>query len=250
MVHEKLSHADPKPALAAYRKAIPLLNLAVAEISVFPPSATAPAAPGIGRVDFHSFTRFRELWRWVERLIWRAVVLTSKACDINDDTQENSVWTWFAHYMACNAHWPPTFRCRHRSMTFVLHLQALILRAKTSPISSSITPPTAPYHVRKRPPWVLTARSVVQEHRAILTVSTRFPQAGERNVKVENLVDLCVAVWEASGEVGDSAGLVIDVRACPPRGILWDETSVLMFLHRSCGGRHASHSTHIAYSDI
>jgi hypothetical protein len=214
MANEKLSH-DPKSALASYRKAIPLLNLAASEISAFPPSTTAPVSSGVGRVDFHSFTRFRELWRWVEQLIWRAVVLTSQTCDINDDTQENSVWTWFAHYMACNAHWPPTFRCRHRSMISVLHLQALILRAKTSPISPSTpqyTPPTAPYYAGKRPPWVQTARSVVQEYRAILTVSTRFPRAGERNVKVENLVDLCVAVWEASGEVGDSAGLVIDVR--------------------------------------
>jgi hypothetical protein len=59
---------------------------------------------------------------------------------------------------------------------------------------------------------VQTARSVVQEYRAILTVSTHFPRAGEKNVKVENFVDLCVAVWEASGEVGDHANWVIDVR--------------------------------------
>lgn len=219
MAHEKLSHTDPKPALASYRKAIPLLSLAVSEISAFPPSTTAPASSGVGRVNFHSFTRFRELWRWVERLIWRAVVLTSRSCDINDDAQENSVWTWFAHYMACSAHWPPTFRCRHRSMISVLHLQALVLRARTFPISPSTpqsTPPIVPCYIRKRPLWMQTARSVVQEYRAILTVSTRFPRVGERNVKVENMVDLSVAVWEASGEVGDSAGFVIDVRSYHP----------------------------------
>lgn len=30
-------------------------------------------------------------------------------------------------------------------------------------------------------------------------------------MKVEDFVDLCVAVWEASGAVGDHAGWVIDV---------------------------------------
>lgn len=40
----------------------------------------------------------------------------------------------------------------------------------------------------------------------------RFPQARERNVKVEEFVDLCVAVWKASGAAGEHAGWVIDVR--------------------------------------
>ncbi|KAL0066998.1 hypothetical protein AAF712_005987 [Marasmius tenuissimus] len=56
-----------------------------------------------------------------------------------------------------------------------------------------------------------TARSVIQEYRAILNVSTTFPKAGERNHKVEDFVDLCVAVWEASGGVGEYTGWVLDV---------------------------------------
>ena len=254
MAHEKLSSADPKPALASYRKAIPLLTIAESEISVFPPSTVPPtSSSGVGKIDFHSFTRFRELWRWVERLIWRAIILTSRSCDINDDSQEDSVWTWFAHYMACSAHWPPTFRCHHRSMISVLHLQALILRAKSShpvpsPTPQSTTPPPAHHFVRRSPLWVQTARSVVQEYRAILTVSTRFPRAGERNVKVENFVDLCVAVWEASGEVSDSTGWVIDVSHLVMHD-LWMIIALAHLLPRYCGGRHVSHSTRIGYSD-
>ena len=46
----------------------------------------------------------------------------------------------------------------------------------------------------------------------MLNVSTKFPRAGERNVLVEELADLCVATWEASGAVGEHAGWVLDVR--------------------------------------
>jgi len=45
----------------------------------------------------------------------------------------------------------------------------------------------------------------------ILSSSTNFPRAGEHNVKVEEFVDFCVAVWEAAGGVGEHAGWIIDV---------------------------------------
>jgi hypothetical protein len=220
MAHEKLSPREHKKALKSYRVALPLLTVAESEISAVLPNTLPPvASSGVGKIEFPSFTRFRELWRWIERLIWRAVVLTSQICDINDDRQEDSIWTWLRHYMTCSAHWPATFRTRHRSVISVLHLQALILRANSFPHTTESnalevpsSPPTArPTKARRPPPWVHTARSVIQEYRAILTVSTRFPRAGEHNVKVENFVDLCVAVWEVSGEVGDYAGWVIDV---------------------------------------
>ena len=62
------------------------------------------------------------------------------------------------------------------------------------------------------PSWLPEARSVIQEYRSVLNVSTKFPRAGERNVLVEEFVDLCVATWEASGAVGERAGWVLDVR--------------------------------------
>ncbi len=71
----------------------------------------------------------------------------------------------------------------------------------------------------------------MQEYRAILSVSTSFPKAGERNTKVEDLVDLSVAVWEADGAVGEYAGWVIDVRTYRP--VLLRELTVR---HRCYGG--------------
>jgi hypothetical protein len=220
MAHERLSPREPQKALKSYRVALPFLTIAESEISAVLPNTLPPVSSGVGKIEFPSFTRFRELWRWIERLIWRAVVLTSQTCNIDDDRQEDSIWTWLMHYMACSAHWPATFRTRHRSVISVLHLHALVLHAKSSPHTANantLAAPSSPSTVRptkaRRPPlWVHTARSVIQEYRAILTVSTCFPRAGEHNVKVENFVDLCVAVWEASGEVGDYAGWVIDVR--------------------------------------
>jgi hypothetical protein len=214
MCHEKLFPNDPTAALKSYRTALPLLTIAESEISAVLPSALPPGSTsGTGKLDFSSFTRFRELWRWAERLIWRAVILTASTGNIHEDKKEDSVWTWLSHYTSCSAHWPATFRTQHRSTISVLHLHALILRTTSvSPLTASLRPTLRLQDPRKSPDWVHTARSVVQEYRAILTASTRFPRAGERNVKVEDLVDLCIAVWEASGEAGDSTGWVIDVR--------------------------------------
>ena len=212
MCLEKLSPAEPKKALRVYRTALPLLTTAESEISALSPSTLPPSStPGTGQLEFSSFTRFRELWRWAERIIWRAVILAARTSNIHDDGNEDSVWTWLSHYTLCSAHWPPTFRTQHRSTILILHLHALINRARSSP---TVAPPKStlrPQDPRKQPHWVHTARSVVQEYHSILTVSTHFPRAGERNVKVEDFVDLCVAVWEASGEASDHTGWVIEV---------------------------------------
>ncbi|KAG6885786.1 hypothetical protein C0993_009891 [Termitomyces sp. T159_Od127] len=40
---------------------------------------------------------------------------------------------------------------------------------------------------------------------------TSFPRAGERNLRVEDFVDLCVGIWEADGARGEGAGWVIDI---------------------------------------
>ncbi|KAL4247865.1 hypothetical protein ABKN59_007479 [Abortiporus biennis] len=87
-------------------------------------------------------------------------------------------------------------RPEYRSTVLTIHLRALILRAR-SPL--------------KPPRWISGARSIIQEFRGILSVSTHFPRAGERNTRVEDFVDLCVAVWEADGAIGEYAGWVLDV---------------------------------------
>ncbi|KAJ7235094.1 hypothetical protein B0H12DRAFT_1238874 [Mycena haematopus] len=195
MANEKLFPSEPDKALAVYSSALPLLSMTESELV---PNA-APIASS-GKLNFTSFTRFRELWRWVESIIWRAVAVGARICDINREDTHNVLWSWLAHYSTCSAYWPSNFRTAHRCMISVLYLRALVLR------NGNPHPPT---DIGKPPPWLHTARSVIQEYRAILSVCTRFPSAGERNVKVEDFADLCVAVWEASGAIGDYAGWVL-----------------------------------------
>jgi len=196
MCHEKLHAEDPELAIQAYATAIPLLNVTEFEI---PRTLTAPASPS-------SFSQYRELWRWVERLMFRAIALLARTRHLDD--QDGLIWNFFTHYGSCSTHWPPTFRTSHRSIIAVLHLRTLIIRFRAP--SPPGTPP--PVLQPEQPPqWLNTARSIINEYRTILDKSTYFPRAGARNVKVEDLVDLSVAVWESSGAVADRAQWVIDV---------------------------------------
>uniref|UniRef100_D8Q7D9 Uncharacterized protein n=1 Tax=Schizophyllum commune (strain H4-8 / FGSC 9210) TaxID=578458 RepID=D8Q7D9_SCHCM len=206
MSYENLHPDEYRSALEQYAEALPILSFIKTELTLTStPSAT-------GAIDFSSFTRYRELWRWVDRLLWRAIVLASRCCDVFDDdtTRVDSLWTWLAHYSALSTYWPPDFHCELRSTVCVLHLRALVLRHGHAPdesaISSSATATTS-----KPPPWVHAARVVTQEYHAILTASSTFPRAGERNKRVEDFVDLCVAVWETGGAFGEHAGWVIDI---------------------------------------
>jgi hypothetical protein len=196
MCHEKLHPEDPELAIQAYATAVPLLNIIEFEI---PRSLTASASPS-------SFSLYRELWRWVERLMFRAMTLLARTRHLDD--QEALIWNFFTRYESCSTHWPPTFRTSHRSIIAVLHLRALIIRfrAPYPPVT-----PTSSLHSEKQPQWLNTARSIINEYRTILDKCTHFPKAGQRNVKVEDLVDLSVAVWEASGAIPDRAQWVIDV---------------------------------------
>jgi len=94
----------------------------------------------------------------------------------------------------------------------VLFIRALVLRSRLTkqqppglytyfrPVNSDV------------PVTVSTvARRAIQDYRDILNASTRFPRAGERNDKVEELTDLCVAVWEAGGSKSGDAPWVLDV---------------------------------------
>lgn len=193
MSHERISPTDPQTALNTYLIAIPIIKTVTSEIPCVLPAQTLTNVGEPG-----SFIRYRELWRWVERLLRRAIILASRIYDLNHDGDETvSIWPLFEYYRSCSAHWPPTFRPLYWSSILHLNLRAFILRARS-------------HH--KQPRWISIARSIVQEYRLILVVSTCFPRAGERNIRVEDFVDLCVAVWEADGAIGEYAGWVIDVR--------------------------------------
>lgn len=195
---ERLYPQDPQKAVDAYMRAVPLINSILPEIQ----RTANPASPQVVNASSPSFSRFRELWRWTERALRRAIVLVARSSDPSvEDSYASSFWTLQSLYRGCSAHWPATFHPELRSTVATVHLRAFVLRAKLLPSDALKA---------KAPRWISTARSVLQELRALLSVCTKFPRAGERNVRVEDFVDLCVAVWEADGAVGEYAGWVID----------------------------------------
>lgn len=202
---EKLYPSDPQRALQTYLTSLPIFMILTSEFTL--PSSTQSS----GKLDFTPFYQLRELWRWVERLLWRAIVLCGQLCKVHHDatfsSSSPSLWQWFNHYATLSSSWPATFRTAHRSTITTIYLRAFVLRYRV--LSES------PVHIPKTPIWLHQARSLCQDYRAILSGCTKFPKAGERNVKVEEFVDLCVAVWEAGGAVGEHAGWVIDVRVFP-----------------------------------
>ncbi|KAF7416321.1 hypothetical protein PC9H_002586 [Pleurotus ostreatus] len=206
MSYEKVSDSSSMVPLKSYGGALPLLSLFESELAAL--ASMAPlTTTATGKLDFKHFSHFRELWRWIERLLWRAIALcaTSSNLQMLDSTRVDSIWVWLKHYMACSTYWPPSFRTQHRSVILSLHLRSLVI-LYTSP--SQIASSADSY---KSPQWLQVARSVVAECQSVLSVCTQFPRAGERNAKVEDFVDLCVAVWEASGAMGEHSGWVIDV---------------------------------------
>lgn len=203
MSWERLNSQEPHRALAVYLTAVPLINAILPEIQC---SVNAAAAQ-VNNLSSGTFTRFRELWRWTERTLRRAIILTAQTNDpTTEDNQTFSFWVLQGLYRACSTHWPPTFRPELRSTVAAVHLRAFVLRARL--LSSDALR-------EKAPRWISTARSVLQELRALLSVCTQFPRAGQHNVRVEDFVDLCVAVWEADGAVGEYAGWAIDVSISP-----------------------------------
>ena len=90
--------SEPDKALGIYSSALPLLAITESELV----SASTPISSS-GKLNFTSFTRFRELWRWVESIIWRAVSLGSRICDISREDTHNTLWTWLTHYSTCSS---------------------------------------------------------------------------------------------------------------------------------------------------
>lgn len=195
MCCEKLS--QPQKAIQAYSSVLPLLSSIESEI---------PRTLVATHLSSASFDNYRELWRWTERLMFRTISLLSRFCCL--DENDGLIWTMFIHYHACSAHWPATFCTGHRSTVAVLHLRALIIQHQTSSITAN---PNSPLQSVKPPQWISTARSVMHEYRTVLETCTTFPKAGERNVKVEDFVDLCVAVWETNGAISDRVRWVLDM---------------------------------------
>lgn len=182
MCHERISPGSPSQALTAYDKGISLLR-----------SYTVAKSQTRLNRNYETFRRYRELWAWTERTLWRSISLSCQNRSIERTLDA------FRAYALHSCHWPPSFQPQRRSTICSLYLRALvILGPHTKAFNSNFE-------------WVGEIREIVHENRSILDATTKFPSAGERNVPVEEFVDLCVAVWEAGGALGDQASWVIDV---------------------------------------
>ena len=176
MAHEKLER--PTEGLASYELALPLLD------ELFIPRVALNSAPG------PPFTKYRELWRWTERLLWRLSVLASKHSSIT------TALTYLRKYNSFTLYYPAFFRTGHRGVITMLHMKALFDTVCEGKPKSS---------------WVTEARTLLEEYRVVLATCTNFPRAGDRNQKVEEYCDGLVAVWERSGADGIDSRWVIDV---------------------------------------
>jgi len=202
MCIEKSKPEESVEALTMYLTAVVSIPSLEAEITRSSPANPAPTSTaGPVRLQYTSFTCYRELWRWIEFVLWRSIVLSSRIYPLGSP-EESLLWTLLGQYQNCSAHWPPTFRPTHRSTVATLHLRALVLKSRLNPRRP----------LDGRAAWVTDARRVVREFRDVLSATTHFPRANERNVRVEELVDLTMAVWEAAGESGMQSGWVMDVR--------------------------------------
>jgi hypothetical protein len=196
---EKIKPADTSTILSVYLSGTKALPTIETSISQSLPANSLPAqSSGSGHINNPFFTTYRELWRWVECLLRRAILAASRTCSLSGE-QESALW-------------PPTFRAKHRSTVAMLFIRALVLRSRLT----RQPPPglhTYFHTVYSDVPVTVStvARRAIQDYRDILNASTRFPRAGERNDKVEELTDLCVAVWEAGGSTSGDAAWVLDV---------------------------------------
>ena len=106
MSYEVLHPHEPEKAFATYALAVPLVANAVADIPATVPT-TVPPGP-LNSQDDSSFGRYRELWRWAERVLRRGVILGARICDITStDGESGLLWKLFDQYHACSARWPP-----------------------------------------------------------------------------------------------------------------------------------------------
>ncbi|KAH9913391.1 P-loop containing nucleoside triphosphate hydrolase protein [Fomitopsis serialis] len=163
--------------------------------------------------------RYGELWRWDEWLLRRAIIPASRLC-VHKQGGDASIWTLLDKYHSCSSHWPPTFRSAQRSTITVLHLHTFVLRAHALQAEAVIR--TSRDGAEKAHRWISAARSV--EYRTILTASTQFPKAGERNIQADDLAtsasqcclatsapsSLKAAVAPADGQFDDSGLFVAD----------------------------------------
>ncbi|KAG9019248.1 hypothetical protein FRB90_004810 [Tulasnella sp. 427] len=190
---------DFKSALASYDSGISLLDrLAI--------SRTTPQ----GKTKIELFTKYRELWRWAERILRGAVIISARANSISETLRYLRLYSIYSY------HWPSSFKPHCRSAIYTLHMRALSL----NPPGLVSQDPSA----LSKQAWRDEGRRLASEMKVLLENITEFPRAGEVNHRVLDFVDLCVAVWEKGGSDETDASWVIDT--------LWWSTRLTFHSHR------------------
>lgn len=190
MSMEKLHHSQE--ALSTYLAALPILKSLR--------SAGSTPALNTDKPDL-SFVKYRELWRWAERLLWRASVLSSKYSSVA------TALGVFQTYLTHSQFYPPTFRPAHRHVVTSLHLHALLRSYPGNINGLDGVPLVIPGQTKLS--WITEARTLLGEYRGVLGKTTNFPRAGERNALVEEFCDAVYGVWERTGR--GETGWAIDV---------------------------------------
>lgn len=72
-----------------------------------------------------------------------------------------------------------------------------------------------------RAQWYRECRAIAEDYQKVLGAATQFPRAGERNVDVENFVDLVMGVWERGGCVEGETEWIIEVCLMPESASLF-----------------------------
>jgi hypothetical protein len=143
----------------------------------------------------HIFTSYRELHRWTQLTLFRAVVLSSRtqsAMEIIQVARQH-------RHCSITGHWPVSFRSRHRLVILDIHMRALI---KTSSHHKD------GYGITER---MNEAKAVAHDYKALLESCTHFPRADERNEPVEEFVCLLFAFWSANGFRSEWTDWIIEV---------------------------------------
>ena len=199
LCYEKRVPVDNEKALTAYSKAISRM----ATIQFSKPTGISPThhiwqshPPPSPSNDI--FTSYRELHRWSQLTLFRAVVLSSRMCSLMDTIQ---VARQHRHHSVAG-NWPVTFRNQHRIIVLNLHLRALIRISCQRKDGSGITE------------RMNEAKAVANDYKSLLEYSTRFPKAGERNEQVEEFTHILFAFWSANGFRPEWSDWIIEVSHC------------------------------------
>ncbi|KZT54059.1 hypothetical protein CALCODRAFT_485892 [Calocera cornea HHB12733] len=161
-----------------------------------------------------AFGQYRELWRWAERLLWRAAVVASRISSIPHSLQI------LRSYHLCSQWWAAAFRPFHRPRAYALFVRALCFCCPLDVDTNTILPSAS----MSLSSWMSEAKDALHEYKNILQATTVFPRAGQVNTKVVDFADSCMAVWEKGGESEDEAPWLID--------LMWWGTTLTFHSHR------------------